>query len=142
LLGALAVVVQTVVRTQAATALAAQAQAELRAELAVERRNVELLRVSLETMRGSCANDAKKAHERDRTIVALRLRLGHQRRNPGRIDIESDPTVERDASAIVRSAYCRGLRIANAKQVEELHTLRVRSRLDAIASAVPATQAR
>jgi hypothetical protein len=134
--------VQTVARTRAATAQAAQTEANLQVALAAERRTVELLRISLETMQGSCANAAKKVHERDVTIVALRLRLSQQRRHPDRIDIESDPTVERDANAIVRSAYCRGLRIENAKQAEELHALRVRSRLDAIASsAVPALQA-
>jgi hypothetical protein len=142
LLGALAAVVQTVSRTRAATAQAAQAEADLRVALAAEQRTVEPLRVALEAMRGSCANAARKVLERDLTIVALRLRLSLQRRSPGRIDIESDPTVERDANAIVCSAYCRSLRIQNAKQAEELHTLRVSSRLNAMAVAVPATQVR
>ena len=92
---------------------------------------VELMRYDVAAHRHSKENLALRIQERNREMVAMRLRLEHVKRHPGALDLEDDPVTELCAERIVRDKLVMSLTKENAELVSALGDLKARLARDA-----------
>lgn len=104
---------------------AAQAQVQdLRHALDEEQRRCESLRSSNTAHCYSQGYLYERLQERDQEVLALRLRLEKVKQDPRCLDLDTDPTVQRDARAMIRDGYVKQLRHENAALLQQLRELR------------------
>lgn len=108
----------------------ATAQSEvqtLRKALDEEHRRAELLRSSNSAHCFSQGYLYERLQERDQEVLALRLRIEKIKQDPTlvRLDLDTDPTVQRDARLVVRDSFVKQLRHENAALLQQLRDLRV-----------------